>query len=68
MLNAKRLGILIIPACALTAGNPSTKVVKLDTQGKGHLAILSDMPETATMRSGLVVLEMGKSAGKHRKA
>ena len=65
MLNVKRLGFLITSACALAAATPATKVVKLDSQGKGHLAILSGPPETATMRSGLVVLEPGKSVGKH---
>ena len=59
------LGTLFLSASALAIANPATKVVKLDAQGKGHLAILSGPPETATMRSGLVVLEPGKSVGRH---
>ena len=56
---------LLLPACALAAAAPAPKVVKLDAQGKGYLAILSGPPETATMRSGLVVLEPGKAVGTH---
>ena len=55
---------LLLPACILAAA-PAPKVVRLDAQGKGHLAILSGPPETATMRSGLVVLEPGKAVGSH---
>ena len=55
---------LLLPACILAAA-PAPKVVRLDAQGKGHLAILTGPPETATMRSGLVVLAPGKSVGTH---
>ena len=59
------LTCVLLLTTALAAADPAPKVVKLDAQGKGHLAILSGPPETATMRSGLVVLEPGKSVGKH---
>ena len=65
MLHTNSLSILLLSACALTAANPAATVVKLDAQGKGHLAILNGPPEAATMRSGFVVLEPGKSVGKH---
>ena len=64
MLSVKLAGVLMLTT-ALGAGDPAPKVIKLDAQGKGHLAILSGPPETATMRSGLVVLEPGKAVGKH---
>jgi mannose-6-phosphate isomerase-like protein (cupin superfamily) len=44
---------------------PVAKVIKLDTGGKDYLPLLSGPPETATMRSGLVVLAPGKAVGKH---
>jgi mannose-6-phosphate isomerase-like protein (cupin superfamily) len=56
---------LLLSGSVITAAEPAPKVVKLDAQGKGHLAILSGPPETVTMRSGLVVLEPGKAVGKH---
>lgn len=59
------LGTLLLSAGALATAGPAAKVVKLDAQGKGHLALLGGPPETATMRSGLVVLEPGKAVGKH---
>jgi len=65
MFPTKSILLLLLSAAALVAAEPAPKVVKLDTQGKGHLAILSGPPETATMRSGLVVLEPGKTVGKH---
>jgi mannose-6-phosphate isomerase-like protein (cupin superfamily) len=64
MLAVKLPGILLL-AFTLATANPIPKAIKLDAQGKGHLAILTGPPETATMRSGLVVLEPGKSVGKH---
>jgi len=65
MISTKSTCILFLSSFALTAGTPAPKVVRLDTQGKGYLGILSGPPETATMRSGLVMLEPGKSVGKH---
>ena len=59
------LTCVLLLVTSLTAADPAPKVVKLDAMGKGHLAILSGPPETATMRSGLVVLERGTSVGKH---
>jgi mannose-6-phosphate isomerase-like protein (cupin superfamily) len=44
---------------------PAAKVIRLDTGGKDYLPVLSGPPETATMRSGLVVLAPGKAVGKH---
>ena len=64
MLAVNALSILLLSA-ALSPASPVPKVIKLDAQGKGHLAILSGAPETVTMRSGLVVLGPGKYVGKH---
>jgi mannose-6-phosphate isomerase-like protein (cupin superfamily) len=64
MLVVNVFSFLLLTA-TLSAGEPVPKVIKLDAQGKGHLAILSGPPETATMRSGLVVLEPGKAVGRH---
>lgn len=57
-------GILLL-SVTLSAADLAPKVIKLDAKGKGHLAVLSGPPETATMRSGLVVLQPGKSIGTH---
>jgi mannose-6-phosphate isomerase-like protein (cupin superfamily) len=44
---------------------PRAKVVALDKSDNGILPILTGPPETVTMESGYVVLEPGRSVGKH---
>lgn len=44
---------------------PHAKVVALDRADNGILPILTGPPETVTMKSGYVVLEPGRSVGKH---
>lgn len=44
---------------------PAAKVVELDAHGHDYLPVLSGPPETAGMRSGLVVLAPQKSVGRH---
>jgi mannose-6-phosphate isomerase-like protein (cupin superfamily) len=64
-------GILLVGAMTLTvtavAQLPGLvpKIVELDTHGHDYLAVLSGPPETAGMRSGLVVLTPQKSVGRH---
>ena len=41
------------------------KLIPLDLGAKEYMRILGGPPETVTMHSGLVVLEPGKSVGKH---
>ena len=65
MVSRRSIAALALAACSLTAGSPTPKVVQLDAQGKGYLPILSGPPETASLRSGLVVLEPGKAVGRH---
>jgi mannose-6-phosphate isomerase-like protein (cupin superfamily) len=65
MFSFKTTLILLLSGSVVATAEPAPKVVKLDAQGRGHLAILTGPPETATMRSGLVVLEPGKTVGKH---
>ena len=55
---------LLALTSVLAAADPAPKVVTLDTGGKQHQAILSGAPETATMRSGYVVLQPGKGVGR----
>jgi mannose-6-phosphate isomerase-like protein (cupin superfamily) len=59
----------VTPLCSFPAeqasGNPSAKVVELDTYGKDHLQLLGGPPESVTMQSGLVVLAPEQSVGKH---
>jgi quercetin dioxygenase-like cupin family protein len=61
--------ILILLAAMLTAAQsqpkPHAKVVALNKSDNGVLPILSGPPETVTMKSGYVVLEPGRSVGKH---
>ncbi|HXJ87654.1 MAG TPA: cupin domain-containing protein [Candidatus Binatia bacterium] len=66
------LSIALLPFCSVVSsaadtekGEPHSKVVLLDAQGKDYLQILAGPPETVTMKSGLVVLAHGKSVGKH---
>lgn len=44
---------------------PHAKVVALEQPGSGVLPLLSGPPETVTMKSGYVVLEPGRSVGRH---
>jgi mannose-6-phosphate isomerase-like protein (cupin superfamily) len=44
---------------------PVPKVVELDTHGHDYLPVLNGPPETAGMRSGVVVLAPQKSVGRH---
>lgn len=44
---------------------PEPKLIQLDLDTKEYMRILGGPPETVTMHSGLVVLESGKSVGKH---
>jgi len=44
---------------------PEPKLIPLDLNAKEYMRILGGPPETVTMHSGLVVLEPGKSVGKH---
>jgi quercetin dioxygenase-like cupin family protein len=60
---------LIILISAFTAAQsqpkPQAKVVALEKSDNGILPILTGPPETVTMKSGYVVLEPGRSVGKH---
>ena len=73
-MNRPASPLLLLPILGLTPGvlagesprqAPVAKVIRLDTGGKDYLPLLSGPPETATMRSGLVVLAPGKAVGKH---
>ena len=44
---------------------PKAKVVALDAGGKDYLQVLRGPPETASMKSGLVILQPDHSVGKH---
>jgi len=50
---------------AQSQSKPHPKVVVLEKPDGGILPILSGPPETVTMKSGYVVLEPGRSVGKH---
>ena len=52
-------------AAAQSQPRPHAKVVALDKAENGILPILTGPPETVTMKSGYVVLEPGRSVGKH---
>ena len=51
-------------AAQITA-KPRAKVVVLEKSDNGILPILTGPPETVTMKSGYVVLDPGRSVGKH---
>jgi len=59
--------LLIIPALVAhaQAQKPHANVVVLEDHKNGVLPILTGPPETVTMKSGYVVLDPGKSVGKH---
>lgn len=44
---------------------PVPKLIPLDLGAKEYMRILGGPPETVTVHSGLVVLDPGKSVGKH---
>lgn len=44
---------------------PKPKVIQADADGQKYLQLLSGPPESITMRSGKVVLQPGKTVGKH---
>jgi mannose-6-phosphate isomerase-like protein (cupin superfamily) len=44
---------------------PQAKLIRLDAGDADYLRLLGGPPESAGMRSGLVVLQPGKSVGKH---
>src|SRR5271157_2175166 len=52
-------------AVAQSQPKPHAKVFALDKSDNGILPILTGPPETVTMKSGYVVLEPGRSVGKH---
>ena len=55
----------IVAANESQAETPKPKVIRLDSGANDYLTLLDGPPETVTMRSGLVVLEPGKSIGAH---
>jgi len=59
--------ITLIPVltAAPSQPKPRAKVVTLQKSDNGILPILTGPPETVTMKSGYVVLEPGRSVGKH---
>jgi len=59
--------ITLIPVLTATPSQPKphAKVVTLQKSDNGILPILTGPPETVTMKSGYVVLEPGRSVGKH---
>jgi len=61
--------IAAFSALSFLSAQPQTKlhakVVALDKCDNGILPILTGPPETVTMKSGYVVLEPGRSVGKH---
>jgi mannose-6-phosphate isomerase-like protein (cupin superfamily) len=58
---------LLFPAflAAQSAAQPRPKVIVLDRSENGIQPVLNGPPETATMRSGYVVLDPGHAVGKH---
>ena len=61
--------LVMLLAAIFAAGQsqpkPHAKVVALDKTGSGVFPILTGPPETVTMKSGYVVLEPGRSVGRH---
>ena len=44
---------------------PEPKVINAETGGKEYVRLLGGLPESISMRSGKVVLQPGKTVGKH---
>jgi mannose-6-phosphate isomerase-like protein (cupin superfamily) len=73
MLAHSRLALFMVAVSAFTTAQswaqsepkPHSKVVALDRSANGILPILNGPPETVTMKSGYVVLDPGRSVGKH---
>jgi quercetin dioxygenase-like cupin family protein len=59
------LGCISFARPGAAPGPPTAKIISHDVAGKGYLQLLSGPPETVTMRSGRVILNPGKSIGKH---
>ena len=61
------LGFCGIAPClsAQSAQQPHAKVIPLEPAGRSELPLLQGPPESVTMRSGLIVLQSGKSVGRH---
>jgi quercetin dioxygenase-like cupin family protein len=58
------IGIVSVSAKAQQR-KPHAKVMVLKQPGTGVLPLLTGPPETVTMKSGYVVLEPGRSVGRH---
>ena len=48
-----------------STAQPKAKVIKTAMQGKDYVRLLGGPPETFSLRSGAVVLQPGRSVGKH---
>lgn len=61
------LTAVLLPSCLLSQSNskPHPKVIALERSDNGIQPILIGPPETASMKSGYVVLDPGHSVGKH---
>jgi mannose-6-phosphate isomerase-like protein (cupin superfamily) len=61
------LAVIALPALMLAQSQPKppAKVVVLTRRSSGVSPLLSGPPETVTMKSGYVVLEPGRSVGRH---
>jgi mannose-6-phosphate isomerase-like protein (cupin superfamily) len=60
--------LMLISVAGVMGGEdktPGPKVITVDPNAKEYVRLLGGPPETVTMRSGLVVLEPGKSVGTH---
>lgn len=72
LTNSKLVGLLsvvllgFLPVSVIgQQPKPHAKVMALKQAGSGVLPLLSGPPETVTMKSGYVVLEPGRSVGRH---
>lgn len=60
------LGVLpAVDAAAQGTPSPTIKSLRLEAGGKDYVPLLGGPPDTARMRSGLVVLAPGKTVGRH---
>jgi quercetin dioxygenase-like cupin family protein len=62
------VGVVLVPLLMTVAQSqpkPHPKLVALQKSENGILPILTGPPETVTMKSGYVVLEPGRSVGRH---
>jgi len=62
-------GLLLIGIVSVSTkaqqSKPHAKIIVLKQPGTGVLPLLTGPPETVTMKSGYVVLEPGRSVGRH---